>query len=648
MEFAVADAPVADGVGAGDDFAVRSRSALPPSVVGYGLAAAATAALLPTVFSSSVQSLTFTPKLAVLILVAAIGAVPLWRLARSSHVSWAARAAVGFLVVALISAVLSQAVNVGFFGLYDWGTGWLFWFGCAGAFALGAYLRPEQLSWLLGGIVFAASVNAAAAVYQVAAKPAGTFGLYQGQADGMLGNPIHLEAVLLGALALIAGRASIGRDRIAWWPLVLLVSAGLELTLERLAVPIIAVIVLASLVIYGLRRAAPFAVLSVVGYVGAYVSAGSGLGARVASSTSTTTYGTRFNIWKLALRSVVHHPLFGVGPGQAVSAIAPHMTASFAAHLGPGTLPADSHDFLIEVLATTGVLGLLAFVAWLGGATLKARGPFLACVIAMLAVELVEPLNVGVTPVALLALGAATVSVGARPVGFAALQGWWRGRKASNKENKEMPSASVAPGAPVAPEGSAGLGKAPAAGARSFGPSVLVTAVLVIVSLFVGVTMVVGDHYMLTSYDTAQPPAKIAAGRDANRLLPYWAESAQAVSEGYSFASNFANSGAGPVKEALAWDLKAAARFPADPILPANISALELQLGDRAAARKEDLRSLALDPWTYLALEGLGTIAKQERQWRASLSWYEKALIVAPVANNLHQLISSDEAHLRS
>jgi hypothetical protein len=616
-----------------------ARAKLSPGALAVFL----TAALLPSIFSPAVFSGTFTPKLAVLLLVGAFGAVPLFRLARSSQVSWAARGALAFLVVALISALLSAAPAIGLFGLYDWGTGWLFWFGCAGAFALGASLKPEQLNWALGGIVVAAVANSIAAVAQVVTKPTGALSLYQGtQADGMLGNPIHLEALLLGALALIARQASLGKARRSWWPAVLLISVALELTLERVALPIALAIIVVSLVCYGLRRAAPFGLLTLVGYGIGYVSAGSGLGSRVASGTSTTTYGTRFNIWKLALEGMVHHPLVGVGPGEVISVIAPHLSASFAAHLGPGTLPVDSHDFIIEVAVTTGVLGLVAFFTWLGGAALKARGPFFACALAMLAVELIEPINVGVTPVALLALGVATVSINGQPVGLAALSRWLahpRPTSAGSVPVAGLPEGGTAHDGPAGHERSAGRGLAR--------PSVLVTSVLVVAALFVGTTMLLGDHDLLTSYQDIAPQPKISSGLDANRVLPYWPDSAVAVAQGYLFASNFNNSGSPPLEHALAWYLTAARRDPADPDLRAHVATLDLQLGNREAAEREDLQALRLDPWTFLALESLGTIAREEKDWRTSVFWYTKALVVAPTANDVAQLISQDESHLQ-
>ena len=58
---------------------------------------------------------------------------------------------------------------------------------------------------------------------------------------------------------------------------------------------------------------------------------------------------------------------------------------------------------------TTGLLGLACFLVWLfGAARSAARCGFLGFAGAMVAVELVEPLNLAILPLAFLALGAAT------------------------------------------------------------------------------------------------------------------------------------------------------------------------------------------------------------------------------------------------
>jgi len=638
-----------------------AAGARPVGVTASGVGALLAGALLPTAFSAQTLSGSFTPKYLVLLLVGAFGVVPLAKLARSSHVSLGARAAIVFLAVGFVSALLSQAVNIGFFGLDSWGTGWLFWLGCAGAFAIGARMTSGDLNWALAGIVLGALANALVAVYQILKLPGGALALYQGsQADGLLGNPIHLEAVLVGGLALIARRASLSKERMAWWPIVLLLAVALEFTLERVGVLLMVVVIVAALVAYGWRRAAPFGLLALAGWGIGYLSGGSGLATRVASGTAETTFGTRLRIWDLALRSTVHHPLFGVGPGELLSVVAPHVSKAFAKHLGPGLLPVDSHNFLIEVLATTGVLGFVAFVTWLGGAGLRARGPFLGCAVLMLAVELIEPLNLGVTPVALLALGAATVSVGPQPVGLAALRHWL----ATAKAGSGGPSDAVLglPGPPVgalaavaaAPDDSEMAGGGGASGEglsrdhtthRSSLISAVITLVLVVGALFLGMTMVVGDHYSLAEYTDFLPAPKLTAALDANRLLPYWPQSASAVAGAYQWQSELLHTSRS-LDKAQPYVQDAINRDPADPVLRADAGDLQLLLDNPQAAQRYYLQSLERDPWTAQALIGLGTVARDDHEWAASARWFEKAQAVSPPSASLAHEISSDRAHL--
>ena len=287
-------------------------------VSGLGLFAAVGAAALCLAFSPKVNSVTFTPKFAVVLLFAAVGIVPLARLAKArSSLRWPAIAAVAFLVVALVSALVSPSPNIGIFGLYLWGTGWLFWLGAAGAFAIGASLGPLDRRWLLGGLLVGAAGNALVAIFQIV-KNLSTPGLslFNGnQADGLLGNPIHLEALLLGGLALVLGRAC--RAPLRWGAVVLLLAVGLEFTFERFALAILVLLILYALRMYGPRRGGAFALLIAVGYGIAYLSAGSSLGSRVTSGTSETTFGLRLRVWLLGAHYALHHPLLGSRPRSA-------------------------------------------------------------------------------------------------------------------------------------------------------------------------------------------------------------------------------------------------------------------------------------------------------------------------------------------
>ena len=391
-----ASAPTGEKSGLpGLSFGLRSSD-----VSGLGAFAAIGAALLCLAFSPKVNSETFTPKFAVMLLFAAVGLVPLARLVRApSSLRWPARAGVAFLAVALVSALVSPSPNIGIFGLYLWGTGWLLWLGAAGAFAIGASLGPNDRRWLFAGLLVGALGNALVAVYQVVGQiQTGGLALYDGaEADGLFGNPIHLEALLLGAIALVLGRAC--RAPLRWGAAVLLLAVGLEFTFERLAIVILALMVLYALYSYGVRRAGTFALLIAAGYGIALLGGGSGLGSRVTSGSSETTYGLRLRVWWEGAHYVLQHPLLGAGPGQLRTAMDSISTLSFFQNVLSGRILTDGHDILIEVAVTTGLLGLVCFLVWLlGAARVAERCSFLGFALAMIAVELVEPINVAVLP----------------------------------------------------------------------------------------------------------------------------------------------------------------------------------------------------------------------------------------------------------
>jgi len=655
-----------------------------PDFSGTAIFAAFAAVALPTALLNNVLFPTFTPKFLVLLVVGAGGVVPLFRLAQSSRASLAAKAAIAFLVIALVSVFLSPAWNLGFFGLYTWGTGWFLWLGCAGAFALGARLRRGDLDLVLGGIVLGALVNAGVAIYQMVKNPSGALALYDGvKSSGLLGNPIHLEGLLLGAIALLVSKSLLPAKGwrpavVAWWVIVAVLTVGLQFTLERLALPILAVILVAALVVHRLR-ALPFAGVVLAAFGGAYLWKGAGLAQQVTAGTSDTTYRTRVRIWVLALKSLVHHPFVGIGPGQVISAVAPKVSEAFQIQLKPGLLPSDSHDFIIEVLATTGVLGFACFAVWMLSAFSKARGPFLACALAMLAVELVEPLNIGVTPVAFLAFGAAT-ALGDGPGGFAGLAYWWRHR--SNPRPAGVPPLGLVAGSEVAPgsegalviEGAPGSESALASGgapgsedslatggavkpgtARPLAAdelprgrvqpgAAIITAALVVAALFLGGTMVVGDQDMFKSQNTVSPSVKLADALDANRLLPYWPQSASSVATAYDWAFTIEHTS---VSKALPWTVKAARRDPADPLLRADIGDVYETLQEYPQAIAEYQDSLKLDPWTLRAFVGLGTVEADEGRWTEALHWLllAKAVSVPPSSELLTQ-IHQDESHI--
>jgi hypothetical protein len=603
----------------------------------FGLAAAALAALLPTAFDQKLNVPTFTPKYAAMLLFIA-GIVPLVRAAKKGRISWASRSALAFLVVGLISVFLSPSLDVGFFGLYLWGTGWIFWLCCAGAFGLGSRLTRADLPLVTAGIIFGAVINGLVAIFERTTGPGGVFGLYQGdQATGLLGNPIHLEAIELCGVALLVPLAVFAKgafDRnIIWrWVLLAIVSTGLELSLERVALVAFLPLIVITIAAYRSRAFAPVAVL-VGSYAATYIALGSGLGSRVTQNGSQETYGSRIQIWKIALTSLRHHPFFGTGPGETIAVMAPNMTESFQRHLGPGVLPTDCHDILVEVLATTGIVGGICFVSWLLGAASKARGPLLGAAMCIFFVELVEPLNIGITPVAFVALGAATVSVG-RPVGLAALRAWksgWRwgggagGGGGSGEADGESDEPTAASASGTARSGGtdgvlldAGV---PVVSSRVRLASIIASAIIVPLSLAVGVAMIASDYLAQEASSALFPPKTINDAKAAYTLAPYFAQSADAVVGAYSADDKIKS----PALAALPWVLKASQLDPSDPLYLSDVGGVYLDLGHISQAKAAFERALKLDPWTQRAFLGLANVAAAQKDWAAAVQWQKKA-----------------------
>ena len=102
------------------------------------------------------------------------------------------------------------------------------------------------------------------------------------------------------------------------------------------------------------------------------------------------------------------HPIFGYGPDQYEAATVTHYSVAFARTTAQAFF-SDAHNVFVEVAVVTGVLGLLAFLAFLFFALRDRGGPLVVFAVAILAGELAEPLFVGLTALAFLAIGAAPV-----------------------------------------------------------------------------------------------------------------------------------------------------------------------------------------------------------------------------------------------
>lgn len=580
-----------------------------------GAVAAGAAALLPVVIDPQSASQTFVPKYALLLILAAAGSVPLLRLAISSRYAWLARAALGFALVALVSALASPSKLIGIFGLYLWGTGAIFLYALMAAWALGVCLDGRGRTWLVRGLLVGAGANAVAAVVQVAfhlSTPTADlsgFGLYNGtQADGMLGNPVHLEALLLGALALMLGRTcqSRGRESIAPVMFVALLAAGLESSSERYA--IVLLVAMAAYALWTYRAGAlRFLGALAVGFGGASLGgAGTSLAQRVTTTHASSTFGLRIHAWETGIRATLEHRLLlGFGPGEARNALTLYEWRGFARAIPPGKYFADVHDLFVNIFVMTGALGALLFVTFLAGTSWRARGPLLGFAALSLAVELVEPLNIAVTPLAFLALGAAL----------------------------------------GASQGAPDFGRKVRAHQTSMRRSRLAVGALVLLPSLAAVpagVAVVGDSI---EHDATQP-FSLDKARLADRLLPIWSISADVVAEIYAYES-VVNRAARHryLEESVAWARTAAARDPSDNEAWVLLSGADLTLGDIGAARTAALRAVTDDPLGADALSALGTAYAVAGEWQSAAATFKSALLSAPGDGNLTAKLIAAESH---
>lgn len=383
-----------------------------------GLLAVVGAGLLPVVFSGELYYSAWAPKAAVCLLLLGPGLVVLARLVLAGD--WAARLALGFVGAAALSTLLSDNVVLSLVGSANWGTGLLFVATLAGCWALGAVAGERRRRQLVLAIIAAAVINAVVAWLQTRGlvppaleDPRASKG---GRTGGLLGNPVHLGALMAGGLWLVGRR--VGRERGSWWWLlpVGLVAGAAELSGGRSAVALALLAALACVPGAGTRRAAALLAAVAVGVVMAPVGVdGAVVGsARLTPDRAPATDSagkpvaartdTRFAVWRISAGAFSDRPLVGGGPGRFQSATSPRYDATSAQE---GGVFKDAHNWLVEYGVTTGLLGLLLLLAWLGVAGWGARGSLAGFAVIIGGAGLVEPLTVGLTPVALMALGAA-------------------------------------------------------------------------------------------------------------------------------------------------------------------------------------------------------------------------------------------------
>ena len=287
--------------------------------------------------------------------------------------------------------------------------------------ALGSTVSQTGRALVEKALIAALIVHAVFSLVQplVDLSPYG-LGLLQQRTPGLMGNPVHLAALFTGGFALATARTLLRP-----WPNAVLlgaVASGVQLTGSRFA--LLGVILLALGVAAGKRngRAVLIIAATVIGLALGHAvnTVGHGISGttRIDEGLGGNSTGARIDTWREATAAIAEKPAFGHGPGRYLVATAPHRSLELAKR-GPERYFRDAHNIAVEWATTTGILGLAAFGAWIVFAARGASGPLVWFAGGVLLIHLVQPLYVGTTPLALLALGAATPPLARARVGTA-------------------------------------------------------------------------------------------------------------------------------------------------------------------------------------------------------------------------------------
>jgi hypothetical protein len=343
-----------------------------------------------------------------------------------------------------------------------------------------------------------------------------------------------------------------------WGTATVAVAAALQLSGSRFALGLAILVGIVTLVRERRRAVGAVAALALglllgvaIGAVGG-ATTGSG---RVQAGGESVGATARLRVWASAAHAIADHPVLGAGPGRFRAATSKHRDLALVHAEGADRRFFDAHNVVVEYATTIGVLGLGALVLWVGLASRRARGPLFGFFLLVLAMHLVEPQSVGLTPLALLALGVA-------------------GR------------ADVA-----------SLGRAGAA----------VTALLVLAAVVAAGRLLWGDYELKqASLDFSAGPAQAAV-----RALPPWPEPAELAGRVALFRSITTNAPAAQ-RDTLRWNQLATRRDPTDPLAWASLGEAQLHFGESRPAARSFRRALRWDPWSVRTLNGLGNAAEAE------------------------------------
>jgi O-Antigen ligase len=542
------------------------------------LVAAGFAVVVPLLNMAALPMSGWSSRFVLLPVAAAAGISLLFRL-RRSPLRLVAVVGLAWLVWGMLCVAFSSVPALAFWGAWDFGTGGLFMLAVAGLWAVGAWSGDRGAILVERALIVGGLVNALIAVVSAGVDLSGLGlsgpGVQQG---GLWGNAAVLAAFLLGVLWLLAPYIRTGPRR--YGALVVVVAAGLQVSGERAALAVVLVVLAASFRRIGRRSGLIFVSLVLVGMLGglgvAHVSSAPSAVSRATSSSEGM--GPRFENWMSAAHAVAHRPIFGEGPGRYAAAADPLRTLALVRARGSDVYYTDAHDIIVEYAVTTGIPGVVLFVAWAAVAfwAARRRASLVGFAGAVLAVQLLQPQNVGLTPLAFLALGAA-----------------------------------------AAPE----LRLRGSVGASILHGMVVVAGAAVAVVLFIG----------FFQYQRMVDGRRLSVAASARSLLPPWPD--VTIEYGRTVFLNDTALGKDPRARFAdwgSWDLTAIKQDPKSPSSYYDAGQTEYLAGQFALASAVLHKGITLDPWSSDISNSLGYVATAQHQPRDAIGWFQRSLRATP------------------
>jgi len=484
----------------------------------------------------------------------------------------AAIAASAFVGVAVVSSLASKHVRISLLGQVGKESSALLLAAFFCCWALGRRLTERGRALLPYALLIGLGINAFDAFLQMAfpsdhsqwSVPSG------GRALGLTASPVQLGALMAAGVGLCAAQALVVDRRWHWWAGGCAVfAAATNLSGTRVALLSIgAVLVALSVVHRAWLRTAVAAAAVAIGVVVSSVAlatstsnGGTGTGSHVATARATVSFD-RKEAWILGLRSFLHHPVLGYGPGGFRGATQGRYSAAFVRTVANDErLSAwfDAHNVIIEFLVATGIVGVLLLAVFVWKALRAARGPLVAAAVAIALTWLMQPLSISDAPIAFLALGAAST------------------------------------GTAVAVERHA-------ASARRIGAGT-VAAVL-------GVLLAAGYAFVDLRLQAAVNSGDAVRIENAARPFGEDAVVADIVAQGWANAYLFEHA---DKRHLQTWALKVVEREPDRPYWWSKLASTQMNFGDTVGARTSLDHAIALQPWSPSAWPLMLELAKRTK-----------------------------------